>query len=153
LVDNKNYRCSQCSKEKEVINYCACYVCGLMNECPKCKKRKISVAKTTRHLIPKNLIDADNLKCSKCGKKDVEILSISNNYPYNYCCEECLFSGKTENCVCDFGGKGERKCTVCGDTFEFKSLCDECFKSFKNEETQEKLKTQGVMDFIRANFG
>jgi hypothetical protein len=31
-------------------------------------------------------------------------------------------------------------------------LCDECFSKFKNKESQEKLRTRGVVDFIKDNW-
>ena len=103
---NKKNHCSQCGKETEILNYCTCYVCGLMGRCPECKKRKIGVVNTTRHLIPKKLVNPEDLKCFKCGNRDGELLDIAHNHPYRYVCEECLFNGKTENCICDFGGEG-----------------------------------------------
>jgi len=124
-----------------------------MGSCPKCGKRKIGVVQTTRHLIPKKLVNPEDLRCFKCGNRDGEISDFhASRLSYRYCCEECLFNGKTENCICDFGGKGERKCTVCGETFEFKSLCGNCFQIFSNKEAQEKLRTRGVMDFIKDNW-
>jgi hypothetical protein len=100
-MNKKNY-CSQCGKETEILNYCTCYICGLMDKCPKCKKRKINVAETTQHLVTKKLANPEDLKCSKCESKQKEILKITSKYY----CDECLFNNKTEYCVCDFGGEG-----------------------------------------------
>lgn len=151
MADNKNYHCSQCGKETEIINYCTCYICGTVKTdiCSKCKKYKISLVTTTRHLISKKIVNSEDLKCFKCGKKEGKILKVrSSSYPYPYYCEECLLGNKTENCICDFGVKSQEKCPRCANKLDFKSLCDDCFKTFQQEAT----KTRGVMDFMQDNW-
>lgn len=149
---NKKYQCSQCGKETEVLNYYTCYVCGVVktDTCSQCKKYKVSVVRTTCHLIPKKIVKPEDLKCFKCGKKDGEILEIiSSSFPYPYYCEKCFLDNKkTEYCVCDFHVKGKRKCSRCANKLEFKSTCEDCFRVFQQEATR----TRGVMDFIKDNW-
>lgn len=147
---NKKYHCSQCGKETEILNYCTCYICGAVDtdKCSKCKKRKISKASTTRHLIPKKLVNPEDLKCFNCEKKDGELLNVRGFIPNRYYCEECLLGNKTEFCVCDWGVKSKEKCSRCANKLEFKSLCESCFGVFQQEATR----TRGVMDFVKDNW-